>query len=174
MGQPKIRNQRIPKLWLTALFRFHSFLRRSILPFNRHDRLDPGAMTLTPLDAATCVVLFIVYVKSNNARDAFERIRNRKDFLDTQRQKTIDQGQWNQDSEANYRSEIKEIYRANLQYWIGPNSFVAGICGALASLSLGITSIPGFLISLAISSPRFLGYCATILGILSRAGKSGA
>ena len=125
-------------------------------------------MSLSPIDAATAVLIFFVYINSRMRMEDFHNLGTKREFLDKQKDDGLTQNQWNDERELEYKISRDNITRKLLQFWLGPNSFVASICFSIAGVALGFTSFPGFIVGVSISSPRLQGLIAASLGIVVR------
>src|SRR5258706_16409968 len=125
-------------------------------------------MNLSPIDAIPVFFLFFIFFKSRRTDEAFAKLKAKEVALKNEKDNAASQNKWNEELEIAYQNYLIAISGGFFQFWIGPRSFAASICGSIASLALGFTSLPGFIAGLCFSSPRLHGFVAATLGILFR------
>ena len=119
-------------------------------------------MRLSPIDALPIILLFLIYFKSQEAKQLFADLGAKGEENDRFKSQHQTLNNWNAQLEESYQQTFAAIARGYFQVWISPRSFAACLSGALATLALGFTSVPGFIAGFAFSSPKLQSYLIRI------------
>lgn len=125
-------------------------------------------MGLSPIDALSAILLFIIFGETNEAKENQQALIQKEHEIERIKQELIASGKWTEELASAHQAIYHDIVYKMFQPWFSKNTFVAGVCGAVASISLGYTSVPGVLIGFCFASPRICNYLIRIFSALCR------
>ena len=128
-------------------------------------------MNLVPIDSITAILMFFVYFKSQEEKTRLETLIAQEEMMRKAKEGAVSQNIWNEECEARHQEFLGSWASSFFQSWISPKTFAASLACSVASVALGYTSIPGFILGISFSSPKADKYLIKAYHILVGSNK---